>query len=140
MDTDAQTYYTAGGTLSVNAPSYIERDADALLLAALLNSEFCYVLDTRQIGKSSLMVRTADKLRKAHVRAEILDLTSGGNSVSVEQWYYGLLVTLAKNTGLPRRLPRLLAGQQRNRAAASVAGSRSNRRFACRQDPARAVH
>ena len=100
MEANAQIYYTAGGTLSVNALSYIERNADAEMLAALKNGEFCYVLDTRQIGKSSLMVRTADKLRKAGVRAEILDLTSGGNSVSVEQWYYGLLITLAKNTGL----------------------------------------
>ena len=99
MDENAPSYYTAGGTLPVNAPSYIERDADGQLFAALLNGEFCYVLDTRQIGKSSLMVRTADKLRKQNVRAEILDMTSGGNSVTVEQWYYGLLVTLGKNTG-----------------------------------------
>ena len=99
MDASEQTYYRAGGTLPINAPSYIERDADGQLIAALLNGEFCYVLDTRQIGKSSLMVRTADKLRKQNVRAEILDLTSGGNSVTVEQWYYGLLVTLGKNTG-----------------------------------------
>src|SRR5437868_4906458 len=70
MDANATSYYKAGGTLPVNAPSYIERDADAELLAALKKSEFCYVLDTRQIGKSSLMVRTADKLRKANVRAE----------------------------------------------------------------------
>jgi hypothetical protein len=56
-------FYVAGGTLRGDAPSYIPRQADEHLYAALSNGEFCYVLTSRQMGKSSLMVRTAMRPR-----------------------------------------------------------------------------
>jgi hypothetical protein len=55
-------FYITGGTMPPNAPSYVERQADHDLYAALTGGEFCYVLTARQIGKSSLMVRTAGRL------------------------------------------------------------------------------
>ncbi len=67
--------------------SYVERSADRELLAALRELEYCYVLDSRQIGKSSLMVRTAVRLREAGKRVAVLDLTTIGQNLTAEQWY-----------------------------------------------------
>ena len=87
-------FFVAGGTLRTSAPSYVTRPADAELLQHLQAGEFCYVLTPRQMGKSSLMVRTAQRLRAEGVRVVIIDLTSIGASssaISADQWYLGLL-------------------------------------------------
>ncbi len=84
-------FFVAGGTLRTDAHSYVTRPADKELLDATMAGEFCYVLTPRQMGKSSLMVRTARKLQADGVRTVILDLTSIGTDVTVEQWYLGLL-------------------------------------------------
>jgi AAA domain-containing protein/PEGA domain-containing protein len=84
-------FYVIGGTLRRDAASYIERDADRQLFIALENHEICYVLTPRQMGKSSLMVRTAARLREAKVAVAVLDLTAFGQNLTREQWYYGLI-------------------------------------------------
>jgi hypothetical protein len=53
----AAPFYVTGGTVPPDAPSYVERQADKDLLSALLAGEYCYVLNTRQMGKSSLSAR-----------------------------------------------------------------------------------
>src|SRR5438046_8379491 len=85
-------FYVTGGTLRQDAPSYVERQADKDLFEGLLRGEFCYVLTSRQMGKSSLMVHTAARLRKASVNVGVLDLTAIGQNLSPEQWYGGLLI------------------------------------------------
>ena len=50
-------FYVTGGTLRPDAASYIDRQADKDLCDGLLNGEFCYILTSRQMGKSSLMAR-----------------------------------------------------------------------------------
>ena len=57
-------FYVTGGTLPADATSDVERHAEKDLLAGLLAGEYCYVLNTRQMGKSSLMVRTSVRLRE----------------------------------------------------------------------------
>jgi hypothetical protein len=59
----SNTFYVAGGTLPHDSQCYVCRDADRTLLTALERGEFCHVLTSRQMGKSSLMVRTATALR-----------------------------------------------------------------------------
>jgi hypothetical protein len=51
----------------MNAPTYVVRSADRLLYQALKRGEFCYILNTRQMGKSSLMVHMMDYLQKERV-------------------------------------------------------------------------
>ena len=53
----------------------------------------------RQMGKSSLMIRTAEKLRKSGSLAAVVDLSLYGSSaglVNAEQWYYAVAVRLAQ--------------------------------------------
>ncbi len=87
-------FYVTGGTLPSNAPSYVVRAADTELFENIRLGEFCYVLNTRQMGKSSLMIRTANRLRAEGHAVVVLDLTAVGQNLTPEQWYDGLLSLL----------------------------------------------
>ena len=92
-------FYIFGGTLPRDAPSYIERRADKELHEGLIRRQFCYVLTTRQMGKSSLMIRIAARLREEGTSVAILDLTAIGQNLNPEQWYGGLLNLLGQQLG-----------------------------------------
>lgn len=93
-------YYVLGGALKSTAPSYVERQADRLLLDNIRKGEFCYVLTPRQMGKTSLMVRTSSNLRMLGYQTAIIDLTQLGTKLSAEQWYLGQLNRVAKDLKL----------------------------------------
>jgi WD40 repeat protein len=97
-------FFTIGGTLPPDAPSYVMRQADEDLFAHLSAGDFCYLLTSRQMGKSSLMVRTTTRLKAAGVRVAILDLTKIGQNVTTDQWYNGLLGRLGVAFGLEDKL------------------------------------
>lgn len=87
--------YTVGGTVQANAQGlYIPRQADQDLLQLCRDSTFAYVLTPRQMGKSSLMMRTAETLYEEGIQAVVIDLTQIGTNLSAEQWYLGLLTTI----------------------------------------------
>ncbi len=89
--------YKVGGTLAANAPSYVIRSSDDQLYKALSSGEFCYVLNARQMGKSSLGVRTMDRLRQAGAACAFLEMTKPGNEqVSIDQWYNGVIAELVR--------------------------------------------
>lgn len=92
-------FFTAGGTLALDNPSYVKRAVDDELLKLAQKGEFCYVLTPRQMGKSSLMIRTAAALSAQGVKTAILDLTQIG-TVTLNQWYLGLLSQLQEQLGL----------------------------------------
>ena len=95
-----EPFYFTGGTLPLHASSYVVRKADAELVSNLLRGEFCYVLNTRQMGKSSLMVRTAQEIRGASGVVCVLDLTAVGQHLTLDQWYFGMLRRMAVGLGL----------------------------------------
>ncbi|HEY3782312.1 MAG TPA: AAA-like domain-containing protein [Fimbriimonadaceae bacterium] len=98
-------FYVVGGTLPMEAESYVVREADRRLFAALQGGNFCYVLNSRQMGKSSVCVRTKVELEKANVRTAFVDLTKiGGRNVSPEQWYAGILVEIGRSLNLRTEL------------------------------------
>jgi WD40 repeat protein len=89
-------FFVTGGTLAPDVPSYVTRSADSELLKALQDGAFCYVLNTRQVGKSSLMIRTAHALRRSGRATLVLDITAGGFNLTPESWYGGLILQLAE--------------------------------------------
>lgn len=78
---------------------YVERPADRTLFAALLAGIYAYVLSSRQTGKTSLMVRTFNKLRQAGCRCAKVDLGFMGTDVAPDRWYQGLAVEIAEAAG-----------------------------------------
>jgi hypothetical protein len=80
----AASFFVLGGTLKTDAPSYVQRRADTELHDALQAGHFCYVLTSRQMGKSSLMVRMAVRLRAEGAKVPVLDLTALGQNLTVE--------------------------------------------------------
>lgn len=91
-DSDAAAVrYVAGGTVQAGEGIYIERSADAELIKLCSEGAFAYVLTSRQMGKSSLMIRTAEKLIQEGSHPGIIDLTEFGANITDDQWYRGFL-------------------------------------------------
>lgn len=86
-----QIIYTVGGTVQAGGGIYIKRKADDELLDLCRQSEFAFILSSRQVGKSSLIVRTAQQLESENIRSVTIDLSAIGVKVSPNEWYMGIL-------------------------------------------------
>ncbi|MDF5722839.1 MAG: AAA-like domain-containing protein [Rhizonema sp. PD37] len=93
-----QEYYQVGGNLEPDNPSYIERQADKNLYEGLKARNFCYVFNSRQMGKSSLLVRVSKKLEEneGFCCAAISLEGIGTQGFTQEQWYYTFITYLAR--------------------------------------------
>ena len=90
------TLFTTGGTVQANESGvYLSRPADERLLKLCNASTFAYVLTPRQLGKSSLMIRTAERLLEAGILPVVVDLTQIGTQLGAEGWYGDFLDLVA---------------------------------------------
>lgn len=93
--------YQVGGSLPMNAPTYVVRQSDRHLYHALKLSEFCYILNSRQMGKSSLRVQIMKRLQAEGVACAAIDISEIGNrQTTPEQWYAGFAYGLASSLNL----------------------------------------
>ena len=83
-------FFVADGVLSPDSTAYVKRPADDELFNQVLAGQYCHVLASRQIGKSSLMVSTARRLREQGVDTAFVCLSELGDDIGVEQWFLGL--------------------------------------------------
>ncbi|MGD1912074.1 MAG: CHASE2 domain-containing protein [Rivularia sp. (in: cyanobacteria)] len=97
--------YQIGGSLKKDSPSYIERKADSQIYEALLEGEFCYVFNSRQMGKSSLLVKTRARLQEDGYLCTTVDMTNiGSEHVTPLQWYKGVVGDIWSGFGLPGKV------------------------------------
>ncbi|MGD1713974.1 AAA-like domain-containing protein [Dapis sp. BLCC M172] len=98
--------YQVGGSLNRNSPTYVIRKADTEIYQALKRGEFCYVLNCRQMGKSSLLVRTQARLKEEGFKCATVDMTNiGSENITPLQWYKGIVADLSRSFKLTRKVP-----------------------------------
>lgn len=82
-------YKTDGGEVDIEDSTYVKRKADADLLESMRRGEYCYVFSARQMGKTSLLVRTKKSLEQEGgicVEAEL-----NTEKDSSEKWYKNMI-------------------------------------------------
>lgn len=97
----SQFEYQVGGSLDGDAPSYVTRPADSIFYEALHAGRSCHVLNSRQMGKSSLRARTMRRLQSAGKTCIFVDLTGiGASEMTPEKWYAGFVYSLVSGCHL----------------------------------------
>ncbi|WP_201789260.1 AAA-like domain-containing protein, partial [Scytonema hofmannii] len=98
MASNSAYRYQVGGSLEQNAPSYVVRQADEDFYEVLKAGEFSYVLNSRQMGKSSLRVQVMRRLQADGVACGVIDITSiGSHDITPVEWYLGVVRRLARS-------------------------------------------
>ncbi|MTJ50433.1 hypothetical protein [Dolichospermum sp. UHCC 0259] len=59
-----ESYYKVGGPLSEKDRSYVKRQADNDIINLVKKGEHCYILNSNQTGKTSLLQHTSKKLQE----------------------------------------------------------------------------
>lgn len=90
-----------GGSLPVDASTYVVRQADEDLYKELRAGNFCYILSPRQTGKSSLRVRVMKQLQAEGIACGVIDIsTIGSFSITPAELFLGVVRRLARVFGM----------------------------------------
>ncbi|MEH2051774.1 AAA-like domain-containing protein [Nostoc sp.] len=97
--------YQVGGSLHSDDPTYVMRQADEKLYTSLKGGDFCYVFNSRQMGKSSLLQRISRRLKSEGYKCVYLDVTQlGSEDTTSAQWYKGIIVSMFYGLNLAERV------------------------------------
>jgi hypothetical protein len=79
---------TIGGPINADNVFYVKRDVDDYLFSQLKLKKLCYILESRQTGKTSLLFRTRDRLSRDGIKNVRISLAALGTATAVEdKWY-----------------------------------------------------
>lgn len=98
--TTSQFRYHYSGAVSANSPFYITRDSDYQFYETLKNHKYCCVLNARQMGKTSLLVRTKRKLQNDGHACSSIDLSGLGHYFDDFQWCFSFVSQLSRNSNV----------------------------------------
>ncbi|MBW4507775.1 MAG: AAA-like domain-containing protein [Scytonematopsis contorta HA4267-MV1] len=97
--------YQFGGSLAFDAPSYVKRSCDSQLYEALKQGELCYVFNSRQMGKSSLLVSTKHRLEQEGFKCVAIDMSIIGiSNITPLQWYKSVVTDLWSSFNLFKKV------------------------------------
>lgn len=97
--------YQLGGSLRGDDPNYVIRQADEQLYACLKAGDFCYVFNSRQMGKTSLLQHTSYRLVAQSYSCAYLDVTRlGSEDTTPQQWYKGIILSLFYSFNLAEKV------------------------------------
>jgi len=103
--TESIVSFRVGGSLPADSPTYVRRAADDLLFRTIQRGGYCFVFNTRQMGKSSLRVQMVARLQAENVACVSIDVSAiGARGTTPMQWYAGVARYLIAGLGLQQRI------------------------------------